>query len=68
MKNALRLHPDEKHLLYPMGHKVVIRNIETSEQRFLSGHTNNVTALCVSPCGKYVGSGQNNHLGFKVYT
>ncbi|EFN62882.1 WD repeat-containing protein 16 [Camponotus floridanus] len=65
-KNALRLHPDEKHLLYPMGHKVVIRNIETSEQRFLSGHTNNVSALCVSPCGKYVASGQNNHLGFKA--
>ncbi|KAL6443642.1 hypothetical protein ACFW04_001630 [Cataglyphis niger] len=66
MKNALRLHPDEKHLLYPMGYKVVIRNIETSEQRFLSGHTNNVSALCVSPCGKYIGSGQNNHLGFKA--
>ncbi|XP_070166598.1 cilia- and flagella-associated protein 52 isoform X2 [Polyergus mexicanus] len=49
-----------------MGHKVVIRNIETSEQRFLSGHTNNVSALCVSPCGKYVASGQNNHLGFKA--
>ncbi|KMQ94070.1 wd repeat-containing protein 16 [Lasius niger] len=49
-----------------MGYKVVIRNIETSEQRFLSGHTNNVSALCVSPCGKYVASGQNNHLGFKA--
>ncbi|XP_012220706.1 cilia- and flagella-associated protein 52 [Linepithema humile] len=66
IKNALRLHPDGKHLLYPMGRKVVIRNIETSEQRFLNGHTNNVSALCVSPCGEYVASGQNNHLGFKA--
>ncbi|EZA49276.1 WD repeat-containing protein [Ooceraea biroi] len=65
-KNGLRLHPDEKHLLYPMGHKVVIKNIETNEQQFLSGHTNNVSALCVSPCGEYVASGQNNHLGFKA--
>ncbi|XP_071650715.1 cilia- and flagella-associated protein 52 [Temnothorax longispinosus] len=65
-KNALRLHPDDKHLLYPMGHKVAIRNIETGEQRFLSGHTNNVSTLCVSPCGEYVASGQNNHLGFKA--
>ncbi|KAG5329830.1 CFA52 protein, partial [Acromyrmex charruanus] len=65
-KNSLQLHPDEKHLLYPMGYKVVIRNIETGEQRFLSGHTNNVSTLCVSPCGEYVASGQNNHLGFKV--
>jgi len=65
-KNGLRLHPDEKHLLYPMGYKVVIKNIETSKQEFLNGHTNNVSALCVSPCGEYVASGQNNHLGFKV--
>ncbi|XP_028046333.1 cilia- and flagella-associated protein 52 isoform X2 [Monomorium pharaonis] len=65
-KNALQLHPDEKHLLYSMGHKVAIRNIETGEQRFLSGHTNNVSTLCVSPCGEYVASGQNNHLGFKA--
>ncbi|KYN02582.1 PREDICTED: cilia- and flagella-associated protein 52 [Cyphomyrmex costatus] len=65
-KNSLQLHPDEKHLLYPMGYKVVVRNIETGEQRFLSGHTNNVSTLCVSPCGEYVASGQNNHLGFKA--
>ncbi|XP_018044232.1 PREDICTED: cilia- and flagella-associated protein 52 [Atta colombica] len=65
-KNSLQLHPDEKHLLYPMGYKVVIKNIETSEQRFLNGHTNNVSTLCVSPCGEYVASGQNNHLGFKA--
>ncbi|XP_018350730.1 PREDICTED: cilia- and flagella-associated protein 52 isoform X2 [Trachymyrmex septentrionalis] len=49
-----------------MGYKVVIRNIETNEQRFLSGHTNNVSTLCISPCGEYVASGQNNHLGFKA--
>ncbi|XP_039306086.1 cilia- and flagella-associated protein 52 [Solenopsis invicta] len=49
-----------------MGYKVAIRNIETGEQRFLSGHTNNVSTLCVSPCGEYVASGQNNHLGFKA--
>ncbi|KAL0107174.1 hypothetical protein PUN28_015593 [Cardiocondyla obscurior] len=65
-KNSLRLHPDDEHFLYPMGHKVAIRNIKTSEQRFLTGHTNNVSALCVSPCGEYVASGQNNHLGFKA--
>ncbi|XP_011860734.1 PREDICTED: cilia- and flagella-associated protein 52 [Vollenhovia emeryi] len=49
-----------------MGYKVAIRDIESGEQRFLSGHTNNVSTLCVSPCGEYVASGQNNHLGFKA--
>ncbi|XP_020291599.1 cilia- and flagella-associated protein 52 isoform X2 [Pseudomyrmex gracilis] len=65
-KNGLRLHPDEKHILYPMGCKVVVRNIETGQQRFLSGHSNTVSTLCVSRCGKYVASGQNNHHGFKA--
>jgi len=50
-----------------MGYKVVIKNIETNGQEFLNGHTNNVSALCVSPCGEYIASGQNNHLGFKVH-
>ncbi|XP_014472241.1 PREDICTED: cilia- and flagella-associated protein 52 [Dinoponera quadriceps] len=65
-KNGLRLHPDGQHILYPMGYKVVIKKIETGEQNFFSGHTNNVSALCVSPCGEYVASGQNNHLGLKT--
>lgn len=49
-----------------MGNKVTIKNIETGEQIFLSGHTDVITTLCISPCGKYIASGQITHLGFKV--
>ncbi|XP_035734777.1 cilia- and flagella-associated protein 52-like isoform X2 [Vespa mandarinia] len=65
-KNALRLHPDQEHMIYPMGNKVTIKNVFSSEQSFLTGHTNLISAVCVSPCGNFVASGQINHLGFKA--
>ncbi|XP_066601351.1 cilia- and flagella-associated protein 52 [Prorops nasuta] len=65
-RNALQLHPDEEHLVYPMGSKVVIKNIITGKQTFLVGHTNAITALNISVCGKFIASGQITHPGFKA--
>ncbi|XP_011496716.1 PREDICTED: cilia- and flagella-associated protein 52 [Ceratosolen solmsi marchali] len=65
-KNSLQLHPDEKHFVYPMGNKVTIKHIESGAQYFLSGHTNLISTICISPCGKYIASGQINHMGFKA--
>ncbi|KAG8038967.1 hypothetical protein G9C98_003274 [Cotesia typhae] len=67
-KHGLQLHPNNNHLIYSMGNKVTVKTIETGEQIFLSGHTNVITTLCISPCGKYIASGQLTHLGFKVMT
>ena len=33
---------------------------------FLSGHTNSVSTVAVSPKGTFIGSGQINHIGFKA--
>ncbi|KZC13749.1 WD repeat-containing protein 16 [Dufourea novaeangliae] len=49
-----------------MGNKVTMKNIETTEQTFLAGHTNLVSALCISPCGNFIASGQVAHHGFKA--
>ncbi|XP_014217506.1 cilia- and flagella-associated protein 52-like [Copidosoma floridanum] len=65
-KNALQLHPDNEHFVYPMGNKVTVKHIITGKQAFLSGHTNLISTMCISPCGKYVASGQINHMGFKA--
>ncbi|CAD6241390.1 GSCOCG00002716001-RA-CDS [Cotesia congregata] len=65
-KHGLQLHPNNNHLIYSMGNKVTVKTIETGEQIFLSGHTNVITTLCISPCGKYIASGQLTHLGFKA--
>jgi len=32
---SLILHPDNEHLIYPLGRQIVIRNVLTREQRFL---------------------------------
>ncbi|KAK0095663.1 hypothetical protein PV326_007707 [Microctonus aethiopoides] len=65
-KHGLQLHPDNEHLIYSTGHKITIKNIENNTQDFLSGHTNVVTTISVSPCGKYIASGQLTHLEFKA--
>ncbi|CAB0032984.1 unnamed protein product [Trichogramma brassicae] len=65
-KNGLKLHPDQRHLVYPMGNKVSVKNIRSGQQTFLSGHTNLISAMCISPCGRYIASGQINHSGFKA--
>ncbi|XP_066999965.2 cilia- and flagella-associated protein 52 [Anabrus simplex] len=64
--NGLKLHPDGVHILYPLGNKVGIQNWKTKNQQFLSGHTNVISAVDISPCGKYVASGQVNYMGFKA--
>lgn len=64
--NGLKVHPDNTHIIYPLGSKIVIQNWQTKEQSFLEGHTNVISAVAVSKTGNYVASGQINHMGFKV--
>lgn len=49
-----------------MGNKVCIQDWKSKKMYFLSGHTNSVSAVAVSPKGTYIGSGQINHIGFKA--
>lgn len=65
-RNAFKLHPDDKHFIFPIGNKVAILNRETKQQDFLAGHTNIISALALSNDGKYIASGQINHIGFRV--
>ncbi|KAJ8985900.1 hypothetical protein NQ317_010657 [Molorchus minor] len=64
--NGLFVHPDGKHIVYPLGNKVVIQNWITKKQDFLVGHTNIISATAVSASGRYIASGQINHIGFKA--
>ncbi|KAJ8945340.1 hypothetical protein NQ318_009735 [Aromia moschata] len=63
--NGLFVHPDGKHIVYPLGNKVAIQEWSTKKQQFLVGHTNIISATAVSTSGKYIASGQINHIGFK---
>ena len=52
-------------LVYPLGSTVVIKQLASNEQSFLSdGHDRDISALALSPCGRLLASGQLTHLGF----
>ncbi|OBS67525.1 hypothetical protein A6R68_03933, partial [Neotoma lepida] len=64
--NGLKCHPDQEHLIYPLGCTVLIQSINTNEQKFLHGHGNNVSCLSISKNGDYIASGQVTFMGFKA--
>lgn len=63
---GLKCHPDEEHLVYPLGCTVLIQAINTNQQNFLHGHSNNVSCVNISKSGLYIASGQVTFMGFKV--
>ncbi|KAM7357608.1 cilia- and flagella-associated protein 52 [Cochliomyia hominivorax] len=64
---GLHLHPDGQHFIFPLGTKIGICNTKTNKQEFVGGHTNNVSCLDLSRSGRYMASGQINHMGFPGY-
>jgi WD40 repeat protein len=64
--SGLLLHPGDKHIIYPLGSTIVVRNLVDNTQTFLSkgGHNRAVSCLSLSVTGKYLASGQMTHMGF----
>jgi WD40 repeat protein len=63
---GLILHPDNEHILYPLGTTIVLRHIISRTQHFLRGHDNDISVITVSSSGKYIASGQKTHSGFQA--
>jgi len=61
---GLILHPDNEHLIFPLGCTVVVRNLIQKTQSFLQGHDNQVNCITVSPSGQMLASGQKTFMGF----
>jgi len=62
--DALILHPDQEHLIFPLGCTIVCRNVVQQTQSFLQGHDNQVNCITVSRSGKLLASGQKTFMGF----
>ncbi|KAJ4443744.1 hypothetical protein ANN_05522 [Periplaneta americana] len=63
--------PDQElnpgHLVsWPDALTITPQNWKTKKQVFLSAHTNVISAIAISPNGKYIAAGQINHMGFKA--
>ena len=43
--DGLLLHPDNEHVVYPLGSTVVIRHILSRSQTFLRGHDNKISSI-----------------------
>mmetsp|Transcript_19688 Transcript_19688/g.49432 ORF Transcript_19688/g.49432 Transcript_19688/m.49432 type:complete len:624 (+) Transcript_19688:134-2005(+) len=61
---GLVLHPDNEHLIFPLGCTVVVRNVIQRAQSFLQGHDNDVSCITISPSGQLMASGQSTFMGF----
>lgn len=46
---GLNVHPNRAHLIFPLGARVVVLNVQNNRQEFLCGHTNTISAIDVSP-------------------
>ena len=45
-------------MMYPTGSLIVLYSVESHSQRFYTGHTNEVTCLCIHPNRPVIASGQ----------
>lgn len=64
VQSSLILHPDQEHLIFPLGCTIVLRNLLKKTQSFLQGHDNQVNCITVSKSGKLLASGQKTFMGF----
>ena len=64
--DGLILHPDNETLIFPIGSQIVVRNVLTRQDKFLKGHTNDISAVTISNSGKYLATGQKTYSGFKA--
>lgn len=65
--NGLAKHPGSNTVVYALGPTVVVRRTDQwrgDHDEFLSGHTDTISALAISPDGTRVASGQVAPLGF----
>ncbi|KAL9655279.1 hypothetical protein ABK040_009052 [Willaertia magna] len=64
---GLHLHPNQKHIIFPLGSTVVIKDYDNlGVDEFLSGHNGPISCIAISKDGHYLATGQSTYMGFKA--
>eukprot|EP00164_Ancoracysta_twista_P002403 GFYU01003183.1.p1 GENE.GFYU01003183.1~~GFYU01003183.1.p1 ORF type:complete len:615 (+),score=173.33 GFYU01003183.1:168-2012(+) len=64
---GLCVHPDGRHIIYPLGSTIVIKDLENPEEKsFLTGHSDAISCTTISKDGRYLASGQITYMGFQA--
>ena len=64
--SGLIYHSEKRCLIYSLGSVILMKSVDTGTVTSLRGHTNKVSCLTLSRDGKFLASGQQTHMGFKV--
>eukprot|EP00471_Norrisiella_sphaerica_P013453 CAMPEP_0184496282 /NCGR_PEP_ID=MMETSP0113_2-20130426/33553_1 /TAXON_ID=91329 /ORGANISM="Norrisiella sphaerica, Strain BC52" /LENGTH=646 /DNA_ID=CAMNT_0026882843 /DNA_START=84 /DNA_END=2024 /DNA_ORIENTATION=+ len=66
--SGMILHPDDEHIIFPLGSTIVVKHVTESKQYFLQegGHDREVSCMSLSKYGTYLASGQQSYMGFKA--
>ncbi|EDW37776.1 GL15062 [Drosophila persimilis] len=67
VENGVRQHSTTGDIIFALGNKIGIANHKKNSQEFIPGHSNTISCLDLSKSGKYIASGQINHMGFRGY-
>ena len=66
VRGGLLVHPNQRHIIYPLGSTIVVKDLMDDSLQFLQGHNNEVSCIALSPDGSRLVSGQKTHMGFKA--
>jgi hypothetical protein len=58
--NCMVIHPSEMHMIYAVGALLVVKSVESEQDKFLKGHYANITCVACSVNGTLIASGETH--------
>lgn len=52
------IHPSEMHMIYSVGALLVVKSVDSENDKYLRGHYSNITYVTCSKNGSLIGSGE----------
>lgn len=59
-QNCMVIHPSEMHMIYAVGSLLVVKSVDSEQDRYLKGHAGMITSVTCSSNGNLVASGEQH--------